>query len=140
MAPGDCYASGMRTRPPSIRSVRGLLTAVAAAALLAAAPAQSPALRILAPADGATVQGPDLTVRLEVEGVELGGRSRNGAYALMTLDELPPVKSYSPRFTFRGVDTGEHRLQVELRRAEGGAFDPPVVATAEFRIADSGSS
>lgn len=117
---------------------RGVLVA-ALAALPAAVPAQSPEVRILAPAEGSTVAGPDLTVRLEVEGVVLGGRSRNGAYALMTLDDLPPVKSYSPRFTFRGVSDGEHRLRVELRRAEGGTFDPAVVATASFRVGGRGS-
>lgn len=115
------------------------MLAAALAALLATAPAQSPEVTIVAPAEGATVAGPDLTVRLEVEGVVLGGRARNGAYALMTLDEMPPVKSYSSRFTFRGVSDGPHLLRVELRRAEGGTFDPPVVATASFRVGDGRS-
>jgi hypothetical protein len=128
----------MIMHPCPISPGKALLAVSLAAVLLSAAPTQAPDLRILAPADGATTQGPDVTVRLEVEGVELGGRSRNGAYALLTLDDLPPVKSYSPRFTFRGVGAGEHRLRVELQRAEGGAFDPPVVDSVVFRVTGAG--
>jgi hypothetical protein len=103
--------------------------------LIGATIVQAPALQVIEPTDGSTVRGSEITVRLQVEGVVLGGRTRNGAYALLTLDEMPPVKSYSPRFTFRGVPPGEHRLRVELRRAEGGEFDPPVLSEIQFTVA-----
>ena len=130
----DCYASRIMTRRDVLTHGRRPFIIVLALCLVAAASTQAPELRIVAPAEGATVMGPNVTVLLEVEGVVLGGRARNGAYALLTLDEMPPVKSYSPRFTFRGVAGGSHRLQVELRRAEGGTFDPPVKGSASFQV------
>ncbi|NIR59150.1 MAG: hypothetical protein GWO02_06350, partial [Gammaproteobacteria bacterium] len=74
---------------------------------------------------------------LEATGVELGSRGRNGAHVLLFLDELPAMKSYAERFTFRGVAPGPHRLRAELRRADGAAFDPPVTAQVEFRVTES---
>jgi len=115
-----------------------LLAAIAFLALTGAASPQSPTLTIVAPAEGDTVTGPDVTVRLEVDGAVLGGRARNGAHALLALDDLPPVKSYSPRFTFRGVSSGAHTLVVELRRSEGGEFDPPVRESVDFRVGAGG--
>lgn len=115
-----------------------LVAALVGVALTGASAPQSPTLRVVAPAAGASFTGPDVTVRLEVDGAVLGGRARNGAHALLALDDLPPVKSYSPRFTFRGVSDGTHTLVVELRRAEGGEFDPPVRESVEFRVGAGG--
>lgn len=92
-------------------------------------------VRIVRPQADATVQGTEVTVELEVEGVVLGGRARNGAYALLTLDDLPPVKSFSRRFTFRGVEGGDHLLVVELRRADGTRFEPAASARVRFTTA-----
>lgn len=97
---------------------------------------QAPSLQIVEPADGATVPGPDVTVRLDVTGVELGGEDRRGAHVLLRMDRMPPVKSFADRFTFRALPTGPHRLRAELRRSDGSAFDPPVVDDVRFAIAE----
>lgn len=101
--------------------------------------AQTPSVKILEPVSGSTVAAPDVRVRVEAEGVELGSRGRNGAHVLLRLDELPAMKSYAERFTFRGVAVGAHRLQVELRRPDGGGFEPAVTASMEFTVAASSS-
>lgn len=90
------------------------------------------AVRIVLPQADATIQGTDLVVELEVDGVVLGGRARNCAYALLSLDDVPPVKSFSRRFTFRRVEPGSHRLSVELRRPDGTRFEPEARASVRF--------
>lgn len=127
-----------------MRSPGGVNKLVACATLVllcaGAAPlrAQEPAsVRFVAPRQGETLDGHDVAVVLETEGVVLGGRASDGAYAFLSLDGMPPVKSYSHRFTFRNVDAGEHRLQVELRRNDGAAFNPPAQATVSFRLRES---
>lgn len=126
-----------------MRSPGGVGTFVVGAALFLACaaamplPAQQPAaVRLLAPAAGETLAGPDVAVLLETEGVVLGGRASDGAYALLSLDGSPAVKSYSHRFTFRNVVAGEHSLRVELRRNDGAPFSPPAQATVRFRLGD----
>lgn len=99
--------------------------------------AQTPSVKILEPASKSTVAGPDVRVRVEAEGVELGSRGRNGAHVLLRLDDMPAMKSYAERFTFRGVAAGVHRLHAELRRPDGGGFEPAVTASVEFTVTAS---
>ena len=99
-----------------------------------AAPQEQPGLRIVRPEDGSVVAGPRLAIALSIRGVVLGGRSRNGAFVLLELDELPPMKSYAERFEFRGVEDGLHVLVAELRRPDGSAFEPPVRETVRFEV------
>lgn len=89
-------------------------------------------VQIVQPQADAAVQGSEVVVELAVEGAVLGGRGRDGACALLTLDDLPPVKSFSRRFTFRGVDGGSHLLVVELRRPDGTRFEPEARARVRF--------
>ena len=119
-------------------SAGACLAAILAAALtVQAVGPQAPTLKIVEPGDGASVTGGDVALLLEATGVQIGSRGRNGAHVLLFLDELPAMKSYAERFTFRGVAAGPHRLRAELRRPDGAAFDPPVVAQVEFRVTDS---
>ena len=104
------------------------------AGTLPAYASQTPSVKILEPAENSSVAGPDVPIRLEAEGVELGSRGRNGAHVLLRLDEMPAMKSYAERFTFRGVAPGTHRLHVELRRPDGGGFEPAVTASVEFTV------
>ncbi len=106
----------------------------------AAHASQAPSVKILEPASDSTVVGPNLRVRVEAEGVELGSRGRNGAHVLLRLDDMPAMKSYAERFTFRGVADGTHRLQVELRRPDGGGFEPAVTADVEFTVTAPGAN
>lgn len=115
------------------------VSAALLAATLTVRAAQTPSVKILEPAGESTVAGPDVRVRVAAEGVNLGSRGRNGAHVLLRLDEMPAMKSYAERFTFRGVAAGTHRLQVELRRPDGRGFEPAVTARVEFTVAASTS-
>lgn len=117
---------------PVFLAVLALLSIPAAA--VGAHGSQSPTVRILQPEPAAVLAGPDVTVRVQAEGVEIGSRGRNGALVLLKLDDLPAMKSYAEQFTFRGVAAGAHRVRAELRRPDGGAFDPPVHAEVAFRV------
>ncbi|HEX9697891.1 MAG TPA: hypothetical protein VGD06_00395 [Acidobacteriota bacterium] len=111
------------------------LGAVAALVALALAQAPEPALHIVSPADGGAVSGGNVVVRMQVAGVELTPRrTGNAAYVLLRLDELPPVKGYSDTFTFQDVAAGSHLVRVELRRADGSAFNPPVRSQVRFTV------
>ena len=107
---------------------------MASLATVAASPLPQPSLQIIQPEDGSSISGPDVTVRTEVVGVELGSRSRSGAYLLLRIDSLPAVKSYSERFTFKGLARGEHELRAELRRSDGRPLEPAVMASARFSV------
>jgi len=100
---------------------------------------QGPSVEILEPPVDAAVAGPDVRVRVEASGVGLGRRGRNGAHVLLQLDDMPAMKSYAERFTFRSVGDGEHRLEVELRRPDGAAFEPAVTASTTFTVASTGA-
>ena len=124
--------------------VRAPLALAVSAILLAGVPAPRPpevaSVKILEPTEASTLAGPDVRVRVQAEGAELGSRGRNGAHVLLRLDQMPAMKSYAERFTFRGVAAGAHRLHVELRRPDGGGFEPPVTASVEFTVAASTAS
>lgn len=127
-----------------MRSPGGVNKLVACATLVLLCAAALPlcaqeaaSVRFVAPREGETLDGRNVAVVLETEGVVLGGRASDGAYALLSLDGMPAVKSYSHRFTFRNVAAGEHRLQVELRRNDGAAFNPPAQAAVSFRLRES---
>jgi len=114
---------------------RRVLLVVVALATLAMAQAQQPSLRILSPAEGATVAGRDVVLRMEVKGIELTPRqSSNGAYVLLRLDDAPPIKAYSDSFTFQGVTPGNHVVRVELRRSDGSQLNPPVRTQVRFVV------
>lgn len=124
-----------------MRSPGGVSVRAAAAALFLLAASAVPALaqdavsvRIVSPRDGDTLDGRNVVVQLEITGAVLGGRASDGAFALLSLDDMPAVKSYSPRFTFRNVAAGEHRLIVELRRNDGDSFNPPAQSQIRFRL------
>jgi hypothetical protein len=114
---------------------RRVLLVVVALATLAMAQAQQPSLRILSPAEDATVAGRDVVLRMEVKGIELTPRqSSNGAYVLLRLDDAPPIKAYSDSFTFQGVAAGNHLVRIELRRSDGSPLNPPVLTQVRFSV------
>lgn len=118
------------------RTIVGLICLaclIAATWLSGVAGPQDASVTILQPRSDQLLTGSAVLVQIEVEGVVLGGRSRNGAYALLTLDDMASVKSLAPRFRFRNVDPGDHELLVELRRPDGSRFDPAVEASVRFR-------
>lgn len=92
-------------------------------------------IEVASPENGAEVTGPNVEIRMRVEGVELTSRrSGAGAHVLLRLDDHPPVKSFNDRFTFQGVSTGNHMVRVELRHTDGSAFSPPARAQVRFAV------
>lgn len=93
------------------------------------------AIRVTSPDNGDQVEGPNVEIRMAVEGVELTARrSGAGAHILLRLDDHPPVKSSTDRFTFQGVSAGNHVVRVELRHTDGSAFNPPARAQIRFTV------
>lgn len=114
---------------------RVFLVGLVAIAALAMSQGQQPSLRILSPENGAAVAGPNIELKMEVEGVELTPRqSPNSAYVQLRLDDMPPVKAYSDNFTFQGVTPGNHVIRVELRRGNGSELNPPVKTQVRFAV------
>jgi len=105
-----------------------------------AAAVAGPELTIVQPRPDTSISGSNLTVRLRVTDIQLGGQNGDGAYVLLRLDDLPPIKSYAERFTFRGVAAGQHQLTAELMRADDASFDPPVIARVRFETSGAQSS
>lgn len=102
---------------------------------LAFAQDPGPSLRILSPEDGASVQGRNVELKMEVRGVELSPRrASNTAYALVRLDDAPPLKAYADTFTFQDIAAGNHVVRVELRRSDGTAFQPELRTQVRFMV------
>lgn len=112
-----------------------LLIVAASLTAVAASQAQRPAVQIVSPDNGAAVEGRNVVVEMRVQGVELTPRrASNGAYLLLRIDDAPPVKSFTSKFTFQDVQAGNHLLRCELRRSDGSAFDPPVRTQVRFTV------
>jgi len=129
---------GMKRLSMSVVAVAtvGLLGLCGTGSALPGVPGQEEvALRVASPENGEQVRGPDVEIRMRVTGVELTSRrSGAGGHLLLRLDDHPPVKSFSERFTFQGVSTGNHVVRVELRHTDGSAFSPPARAQVRFAV------
>ncbi|MCH7824228.1 MAG: hypothetical protein IH849_05450 [Acidobacteria bacterium] len=111
------------------------LIAATGLAAVALAQAQEPAVRIVSPENGGVVEGRNVELKMEVQGVELTPRrSSNAAYVQLRLDDLPPLKGYSETFTFQEVAPGNHVVRVELRRGDGSEFRPPRRTQVRFTV------
>jgi len=117
-----------------------------------AAAAQAPGLRIVSPADGAQVDGPELTVELAVTGIEIvpAGDTASGTghhHLYLDADLAPmgvPIPSVpgqiihmgdgSSTFTFDAVQPGEHRLIAVVGDGVHVPVDPPLVDTVRFVV------
>ena len=118
---------------PGRRAV--LVIAAVSLATTALGQGQQPSARIVAPEDGAVVDGPNVVIKMRVTGVELTPRrSRNAAHLLIHMDDSPPVRNYSDEITFQGVEAGSHVVRMELRRGDGSAFRPPVRTQVRFTV------
>ena len=116
-----------------------------------AAPVQ-PEVRIVAPAEGEEVEGPNVTIRLEVTGVEIvpaGDTTPGTGHHHLYLDtDLAPFDGPIPavpgqvihmgdgssRFTFEGVAPGEHRVIAVVGDGVHVPLQPPVVDTVRFTV------
>lgn len=125
------------------------LAAAVASLALAVAPkvGAAPTLSILAPTQGAVVQGTTVTVRFQTDGFRVVQSTGPGAQAVASgtggevvgqvnvwLDLWPvAVVSQGDSYTFTNVPAGEHQLRVELVSADRSAITAPVVQQVRFR-------
>lgn len=128
-----------------------LLTACLAAlvALSVCAPTvgASPTLAIVAPANGAAIQGSSVavtfktsdikiapaTVALEEAGKRPEVNRADECHLYLTLDLWPMVVwDRAETYTFNNVPAGEHLLTVELVNNDHAPFSPPIVQTIRF--------
>jgi hypothetical protein len=121
-----------------------------AASAMDAAPARS--VQVVTPADGDTVQGPNITVRLLADGftvVAAGDTTPNSGHHHVFLDRdvTPPdlpipaepgfiihVGTGATEVTIEGVAAGEHRLIAVVGDAAHVPLQPWVVDTVRFVV------
>lgn len=107
---------------------------------------------ILEPADGSTVTGPNVTVRLAVTGVAIvpaGDMTPGTGHHHLYLDaDLAPMSVPVPtvpgsivhmgnaasEFTFENVTPGQHRLIAVVADGAHVPLDPPVMDTVVFTV------
>lgn len=107
---------------------------------------------IVEPADGAVVEGPDVTVRLALEGMTLAAAGDTtpgtGHHHLFLDADLSPLGQPIPvvegsvihmgdastEYTFSGVEPGEHRLITVVGDGLHVPLEPLVVDTVVFTV------
>ena len=112
----------------------------------------SGAVRIVQPAEGATVEGPDLHVVLEIDGMQIrpaGDPTPNTGHHHLFLDHdlsdptqpIPAIPGQvihmgdgSSEFVFEGVAPGEHRLITVVGNLIHVPLQPWVVDTVTFVV------
>lgn len=121
---------------------------VALALAVAPSVGAAPTLAILAPTQGAVVQGTSVTVRFQTDGFRVvqagpgatqsvtaaGAGSEPQGQVNLWLDLWPvAVVSQGDSYTFTSVPAGEHQLRAELVSADRTAVTAPVVQQVRFR-------
>jgi hypothetical protein len=117
--------------------------------------AVQPSLRILAPADGSVVSGPDVQVNVAVENFEVvrkQGRTpvpgEGHVHFYIDVDELPTspgqhatppgrqgyYSSSNTAYAWEDVSPGEHRFAVQLVTNNHRLLDPPVSAEVTVTV------
>jgi hypothetical protein len=74
-------------------------------------------VRIVSPADGATVSGGDLEVKIEVENFPLGEDGRHW-HVYIDGDEVAMVEGKDTSYALHGIAPGEHELKVNLANGQ----------------------
>lgn len=100
------------------------------------ASAESPTVKLIEPADGATVPAGDLKVNSEVTGLKFTMPSNKNVagegHIHYTLDDRPFEMSIEPGMVIKDVEPGEHTLEAELVNNNTQPLDPPVRAEITF--------
>jgi hypothetical protein len=88
----------------------------------------TPTLSITSPADGATVQGPEVTVTLSSTNMPAGG------YYYVTVSNGGFITGNGPTFTFPSVTSGTHTITAQLYSADGMPLSPAVSQTVTITV------
>jgi hypothetical protein len=112
----------------------------------------APQVRIVAPAEGEEVDGPNVTIRLEASGIDIvpaGDTASGTGHHHLYLDTdlapfdvpIPAVPGQvihmgdgSSSYTFEGVAAGEHRVIAVVGDGVHVPLQPPVVDTVLFTV------
>ena len=116
------------------------------------APAPMSEVRIVSPAEGSTVEGPNVTIELDVSGVRIvaagdttSGTGHHHLYlnADLTAADVPVpsvpgsiihMGDASTSYTFEGVEPGEHRVIAVVGDGVHVPLQPWVVDTVTFTV------
>lgn len=128
------------------------MEATGSGSMSADAAAGEPRVEISSPQQGATVEGPDVTVELEAVGfqvVEAGDTTANSGHHHLFLDRdvspagapIPTEEGYiihmgtgAAEYTFEAVEAGEHQLIAVVGDAVHVPVDPPLADTVRFVV------
>lgn len=99
-----------------------------------------PSLAIASPSDSQTLYDTKITVALSVGGVKLaaptGAVAEGEGHLHVWLDGANEQRGPRTSFTFENVQLGAHTIRAELHRGDHSAFDPAVVSTVTFTVAE----
>ena len=101
----------------------------------------SPAqLTIVSPRNGRTVAGPDVMLRVDLEGARIVPAtttdiSPDEGHLHVILDDQLISMTEGLRQTIPDVSPGPHRIMVEFVASDHAPFDPRVVAIVAFQVA-----
>ncbi|MDE3113498.1 MAG: hypothetical protein KGN00_08710 [Chloroflexota bacterium] len=105
------------------------------------APGQRPSspakVTIVAPANGSTVQGPSVDVRLQLTGGRIVQTTTTNitpteGHIHVYLDNAIVSMNYALDATLSNVTPGQHVLRVEFVAADHAPFDPRVISNSVF--------
>jgi hypothetical protein len=104
-----------------------------------ARPASTGKLSILEPKFGATIRGPNVTVRVKLTGARLiKAASReitpDTGHVHVVIDGKTATLLAGLEYTLKDVEPGEHLIRAEFAAADHGSFDPPVLADVRITV------
>jgi hypothetical protein len=96
-------------------------------------------LKIVAPTNGATVKGPDVTVRVELTGATIADQGEttvrpNEGHVHISLDNKVQTIYAGESFVVKNVTGGTHTIQAEFVAADHGFFQPRIIETVFFTV------
>lgn len=124
------------SKTPSAPTTPVAPSSSAAETTQAAADTAAPTLKLVTPADGATVAAGDVKLVVETTGIKFTmpstTRVEGEGHVHYTLDDQPVQMSAEPEYVYKGVTSGKHTLTAELVQNDTTEFQPPVKQTITF--------
>ena len=102
-------------------------------------PASTASIEILEPEAGATVPGPDITFRVELEGGEIIPEASRDlqpdtGHVHLKLNGKLVSHTYGTEQLISDVEAGEYILEAEFVAADHGPFNPRVITQTTFTV------
>lgn len=102
-------------------------------------PASTASVEILEPEAGATVQGPTITFRVELEGGEIIPEASRDlqpdtGHIHLKLNGRLVSHTYGTEQVIEDVEAGEYILEAEFVAADHGPFNPRVITQTTFTV------